>query len=244
MIFDEITYPMILLGAAFNLAEFNLNALILGAAVFAFGYVLYFTGKIGGGDVKLFTGITLLVPFVNESIFILNVFLASIFVSIIFISTNFFLKYAKKGIKIPENHESIKKAVILAAIIAAYFSIGISSGIFSQEFVLFAGIPAIFALVFISLEQGIKKHFFLQKIPVEKLEEDDIIAQEFLDKKTNKELNLAFKGIIDKKVQQKLIELKVLKVPVYRNLPKFAPFILIGVIISIFFPELIKMIVP
>ena len=242
LIFDEVTYPMIVLGALFNAAEFNLNAFLVAGVVFAAGYAMYVGGKVGGGDVKLFTGLALLVPFLGGNIFVLNVFVISGFFAILFFSVYFLLKYAKKGINFGENKESIKKAFVLALILAVYLFFGLSSGLFSQKFAAIIGVFGFCAIIFVALERGIKKEFFLKKIKISELEEDDIIAQEFLDKKIGKKLSLNFKGIIDQKVEQKLKELKQTHVPVYRNLPKFAPFVLFGVVVAIIFPDIFSVV--
>jgi len=237
LIYDEITYPMIAFGLLFNLVEFNLNAFLLAAVVFVIGYLLYFGGKIGGGDVKLFLGLALLVPFVGGQIFILNVIVISGIVSILFLSVYYLIKYAKAGISIEDNKQGIVKAIILLFVFFVYFYFGLSNNLFSINFIIFIGIPIFFALTFVAFEHGIKKNFFLKKIELKNLEEDDLIATEFLDEEIRKNLSLKFKGIIDKNVERKLIQLKVKNILVYRGLPKFAPFVLIGVIISVFFPD-------
>ncbi|MBI2598497.1 MAG: prepilin peptidase [Candidatus Diapherotrites archaeon] len=237
LIFDEITVPMILFGAIFNLAERNIYAFAIATIVFALGYLLYFSGKIGGGDVKLFSGLALLVPFLDGKIFVLNVFVISGFIAVVFLSVYYVLKYAKKGINLNENVESIKKAAVFSLVLIIYFYFLLSAGMLSEKFALFVGVPSVFAILFLSLEHGIKKNFFLKKIPLNKIEEDDLIASEFLDENTKKALSLNFKGIIDVKTKKKLHELKVKEVLVYRNLPKFAPFVFAGVIVSILFPD-------
>ncbi len=237
LIFDEITYPMIALGILFNLVEQNISGLILAAVVFVIGYALYFGGKIGGGDIKLFFAIALLVPFTGNSVFILNVIFVSGITSIVAMSVYYFLKYAKKGISIQENKKGITRAAILSLALLAYFYFGLSTKLLSTNFALIIGIPLAFSLIFVALEKGIKKNFFLAEVSLSELDEDDLIASEFLDEKTKKEISLKFKGIIDEKLKKRLAELKIAKIAVYRNLPKFAPFILIGVIVSIFFPN-------
>ncbi len=242
LIFDEVTYPMILLGALFNAAEFNLMAFLVAGTVFAAGYAMYVGGKIGGGDVKLFTGLALLVPFLGNNVFVVNVFVISGFAAIFYFSVYYLLKYAKKGINFEENKKSTKKAAVLALILAAYMYFGLSSGLFSQKFAAIIGVFGFCAIIFVALEKGIKKEFFLKKIRLEELEEDDIIALEFLDEKTSKGLSLNFKGIVDQKTGQKLKELKQTHVSVYRNLPKFAPFVLLGVVAAIIFPDIFSVV--
>ncbi len=77
LILDKITYPMLALGVLFSAAdvllEQSFTQLLVPLAVFAFGFALYYLGKLGGGDVKIFTAMALLLPFYRGEPFILNV---------------------------------------------------------------------------------------------------------------------------------------------------------------------------
>ena len=64
-IYDWITYPMIVLGIILSLIQLQWFNIGSGAIIFGLLFVVYKLGKIGGGDVKMFTGIALLNPF-NE----------------------------------------------------------------------------------------------------------------------------------------------------------------------------------
>ena len=68
LIWDEITLPAILLGIFLNLFPLQPLYLALGILTFAFGYFLYYFGKLGGGDVKLLTAVALLLPFYKSNI--------------------------------------------------------------------------------------------------------------------------------------------------------------------------------
>src|SRR3989338_361567 len=93
----------------------------LGIAVFAFGYALYWIGKIGGGDVKLFIGIALAMPFAGNYPFILLVLFAASLCSVAVISVQYVVAYALKGIDWKENRENTKRAVLFAIVFIAYF---------------------------------------------------------------------------------------------------------------------------
>ncbi|MEM4364211.1 MAG: A24 family peptidase, partial [Candidatus Diapherotrites archaeon] len=61
-IYDTITKPLILIGAILNIIENNYYAFLLPIIIYVIGYLLYKTGKIGGGDVNLYTGIAMIMP--------------------------------------------------------------------------------------------------------------------------------------------------------------------------------------
>ena len=51
-------------------------------------------------------------------------------------------------------------------------------------------------------------------------------------------LNLRGKRVFEKKEIEKLKKLKIAKLPVYRNLPKFAPFVFVAAVVIIALPDL------
>jgi len=237
---NKITYTLIAIGAVLNIVEQNWTGLALGAGIFAIGYALYYSGKIGGGDVKLFAGIAMAMPFIGGIVFILPVLLYSALVAVMFLSVYYFVKLARlKKLALKENMQGIVNAVGLGAILAAYFYFMTSIGFFQLQNALVLAIPLGFACLFLALEKSIRKNFFLKEVPVGKLEEDELIALEFLPEKIREKINPKAKRIIDEKMLKELKKMKITKILVYRNLPRFAPFILAGVILAILRPELV-----
>jgi len=57
-----ITYPLIIIGFVYSLFPWTFPNLILAIIFFGVGYYLNSKGLLGGGDVKLITGIILLTP--------------------------------------------------------------------------------------------------------------------------------------------------------------------------------------
>jgi len=247
LILDKVTYPMIAIGLILNLYEIFLHGinfdtmLLIGIplAVFALGYALYFMGKVGGGDIKLLAGIAMLLPIVEGAIFVLNVLFVAAMVSIIFISTYYVAKYFRKGIEIKKDFPTMLRALFYGLAIILYFSMLLQLKVMSFEKIALLGIPIFFAILFIAFENGIRKNFFLKTVKLSELEEDEVVAIDFLEKNTVKELGLKFKGVLGKNEIEKLKKMKIHEVKVYRQLPPFAPFILAGVIVSILKPDLI-----
>ncbi|MFH1587025.1 MAG: A24 family peptidase [Candidatus Diapherotrites archaeon] len=253
LINDYITYPMIALGILFSLIEFNLNAFIIAAAVFAFGYLLYFLGQIGGGDVKLFTGIALLMPFFGETNFlfpflgeagmpfVIGVLFVATILAFLFNSIYYIIKYAKKGIDFNYNKNGFIMGGILAVFLVVYFYLILQLGV-SMNFVIFMGILMVIGIIRLALERGIRKEFYLETVPLEKLEEDEIAAIEFIYSGIVAKAGLGIKRTIGKGEIEKLMELKVKEVAVFRNLPKFAPFVFAGVLVVILYPNILEFI--
>tara|TARA_Y100000310_G_C20701495_1_gene830397 strand:- start:8675 stop:9484 length:810 start_codon:yes stop_codon:yes gene_type:complete len=238
LILDKVTYPMIALGIVLNLIEFDLTLFAVVVPVFVIGYALYWFGKIGGGDVKLFTAMALLLPYYVGNIFIIHSLFAAALLSIVFYSVYYVGKYWRKGISLEKNKDSIISALVLGVFFAIYLTYLVSIGLMDNTVVVVVAVPIVFALFFFALEKGIKRNFFLKNIALDKLEEDEVIATEFLDKDIKDKFKVYLKGVLGKNEIGELQKLGVKKVPVYRNMPPFAPFILLGVLAVLLNPEL------
>ncbi|MEM4261555.1 MAG: A24 family peptidase [Candidatus Diapherotrites archaeon] len=236
-IYDTITKPLILIGAILNIIENNYYAFLLPIIIYLIGYLLYKTGKIGGGDVNLYTGIAMIMPSENNS-FIINSILFATITAITYVSTYYTIKYAQKGIEIEINKDNIKKAIILGTLITAYTIIAIITPTNNtiKTIAQITYIPLILGCIYIALEKGIKKEFFLKEIKTSEAEEDEIIAKEFIDKKTMDKTKNLLKEVMQPKEIKELEKIGIKKILVYRDLPKFGPFIFIGTIIALTMP--------
>jgi len=241
LINDYITYSMIALGIIFNLIEFDVNAFLIAGAVFVIGFALYFLGQIGGGDVKLFTGIALLLPVLDGITFIASSLFIALLLAIVFNSIYYTVKYFRKGIDFEYNKFGFINSGILAIALIVFFYLLWQMGL-SVNFLFLFAVVMLFALLRMALEKGIRKEFFLERVALNKLEEDEIAAVEFMDKDVVNETGLMIKKTIGKEEMEKLKKLKVKEVAVFRNLPKFAPFIFVGVIVVILYPGVLEFI--
>ena len=236
-IFDWITLPLIGFGIVVNVFDQNYYGLLIGAIVFVIGYLLYYTGKIGGGDVKLYSGIALALPVFNGSIFIITVIILSSLSAIVFLATYYFIKYYRKGIDFKYNKQGILRAAALAILITVYLAVLLNYGFVGGSYALIVSIPLLFGTVFIAFEKGIRKEFFLEKIKLKNLEEDEIVAFEFMDEEERKKIGKGFKGVFGAKEKKELEKKGIKELLVYRNLPRFGVFIFIGVVLALAFPE-------
>jgi len=237
-IYDWITYPMIALGVILALIQQQWNNLIFGAVIFAVLFIAYYFGKLGGGDVKLFAAIALLNP-QNDAGFLLATIFVAAMSAMVFYPIYYTIKYARIGISYEENKEGIQKALLFGAIIAAYFYFLSVFGMIGSISVGIIIVPLLFGLLFVALQKGIMKNFFEKKINLKNITEDEVIAE---GKNSQKIMNLLKgKKLIGEKEVKLLSKNGVNAIYVLRGLPPFGPFILIGVLIAIFYPDFVMM---
>jgi len=229
-IYDWITMPMIICGIILSILQMQWINLIAGAVVFVLLYATYKLGKLGGGDVKLFAAIALLNPY-NDYFFLVTVLFFAAMGAMVFYSIYYFIKYARIGINLKENKKGIQKALLFAIIIFVYFGTMVWKNFITLNVAELIIIPIIFGLIFVALQEGIKKNFFEKKIVLKDLEEDEVVAQ---GRNTSKIL-LLLKGkqLLGEKEIQLLKKHKITSVYVLRGLPPFGPFILFGIIMAL-----------
>ena len=239
-IFDWTTLPLIGLGLVLNAVEQEFLGIGMAVVVFILGYIFYYTGKLGGGDLKLYTGITMMLPFYSGGTFILSVILLSAFAAMVFLSSYYMVKYAAKGIDFSYNRQGIIRAGIVLAFALAYFYILMGRGFVSLNYALVFAAPISLGVLFLAFEKGIRKEFFLKKIMVSEIEEDEILAPEFMGEEERKTIAQGFRGVIGEKEKKWLEEKGIKEICVYRNLPRFGAFIFIGVALALFMPSFME----
>ncbi len=180
-------------------------------------------------------------PFAGNYPFILLVLFAASLCSVAVVSVQYVAAYALKGIDWKENRENTRRAALFAIVFIAYFFLlGQQSAITTLGIALL-GVPLLLGLVFFALEKGIRRNFFLKEKKLAELEEDELAAKEFMDADIVKKAGLKEKGILDQKSIEALKALGVTTVPVYQGLPKFGPFILAGVLITLWMPNYLQL---
>jgi len=235
-IYDYITYPMIIIGFILSLIQMQFFNLISGIIIFILLFIFYKFGKIGGGDVKIFTAIALLNPF-NQLNFLITLGFVAAMSSMIFYSIYYTIKYIRLGINFENEKKGIINALIMGTFLIIYFTFMLINNFISIYFIYLFAIPFLFGLVFFALQDGIKKEFFEEKISINKIEDDEILGT----KNSQKIINLfKNKSLINSSDIKLLKKNKISKIYVLRNLPKFGPFIFIGVLIAIINPNLIQ----
>jgi Flp pilus assembly protein protease CpaA len=237
---DSLNYSAVLLGVVLNIADFTPVAFLLAGAVFAGGYLFYISGKIGGGDVKLFTALALLIPFADGRFFVADLLLIAGITALIALSLYYPARYILRGINLEDNRKNLLPAGLLFIFSLAYFIFS-PALIPSPSFVRILALPFLFASFFLAFERGIRKEFFLRNVPLEALEEDELLASDFIGRETMQVIrggSRIAKGVLGKAEIRRLKEAGISEIAVYRNLPKFAPFVFAALLILFAFPSL------
>jgi len=227
-IYDWLNYPFIVLGAI--LAFFSPNVIWAfgqAAIVFGIGYLFYRFGKLGGGDIKFFTGLVLYFPFFNNTPFILVVLILASLFAILFYGVYYLILFLRKRDKLVNRN----------LLVSLFFSI-----IFAVLFLIFSYwylavilfLLSFFCFFFILSKDLLMERIYRKEILASKLLDDDLIDMKFLSTKYKelKKISVLETFPLDKKSFNKIkgIIKNNEKVFVYRNLPIFGPFISLGII--------------
>ncbi|MDD4050016.1 MAG: A24 family peptidase [Candidatus ainarchaeum sp.] len=249
-IYNWITFPLIILGLLllilesfilFNLGWFYfLKVFIIGSLIYGIGYLFYYFGKLGGGDVKLFLGIHLLVPYVNGQLLILWVLILSSLLSVLIVSIKYLFILFKK-ITFTEFKKIIKtrtSKMIIYLLMFIFFVFLLYSAIYNvgfSKYYFFLLIPIFIGLLTVLFEEEIKKYIYLKRKALRKIEEGDVLAIEFLSKELLNKLNMGNRQVIEEKDLLIIKNLDVKSLPIYDNLPRFGPYILLGFIFAVLY---------
>jgi hypothetical protein len=250
---DRLSHTMIGIGVilvAFSYPLYTaLWILALGTIVFVLGFIFYIFGQMGGGDVKLFTAITLLVPYYPQSIlqfvsslgitplaspypFIIPVFILSGIFFMLIIPLFYLRKLFAKSKKIKDFRKKVINGLIYCAILAPIIYMWLSI----SKFITLLFVPMFFALMIIPFKNDIVALFFARKKRIADLNDDDVLALECMDKKTIDRLWLwrkTFTGIELKKIKERAKKYKISTVLVCEDLPKYVPYIFLSLVLNL-----------
>lgn len=249
---NKLTHSMILIGAI--LVPFITTEILytygLAAAVFGIGFALYSFGQIGGGDVKLFTAIALLLPkfpkeltpyikelginpVISNYPFVIPVFLlAGIIGPMLIHSIKNHWKILKNKGKIEKYKKKSMKGVLFSLLLLPVFLIWTQiSVMFSLLF-----IPMAATIYLLPFKTDLVKLFYTEKKLIEEMDDDDVLSLEKIPKEKKEDLGLwrrTFTTSEIVKIKEKAKEKNYKEVEVCEGLPIFAPYIFIALIINL-----------
>ncbi len=248
---DKMTHFMIAFGATWALLAYpdSLMVIAIAAGVFALGFLAYIFGQLGGGDVKLFTALALLIPHYPKEAeafsaslglnpvssgmpFVVSVFLLSGIIGIFFISLGYLRRLCAKRDKIEKFNSKLAKGVVYSLLVVPPLLI---SAQFAKAFALLF-LPIALQMLVIPFKNDILKHFVVKQKPVSKLNEEDVLALEMIDEKTKKKLGLWRKTFMNRElkiIKEKARRAGIKTLPECEWLPKFVPYIFAALIISL-----------
>ena len=249
-IYNWITFPLIIIGFLFLLFEsfifpvfgyiYFLKVLLYTGIIYGVGYLFYYFGKLGGGDVKLFLGINLSLPYLNGQIFILWLLILSSLSSVLIVSIKYmYILFKKLKFKKILNilKERISKVILylLMLIFFTYFLYYSITVLEQSIFYLFLIVPIFFGFFSVIFDKEIKNYIYLKNKFINKIEDGDVLCVEKVSKEVREKLNLKGREVLEEKDLETIKKLNLKSLPIYDNLPRFGPYILIGCILSIYF---------
>ncbi|HIH18927.1 TPA: prepilin peptidase [Candidatus Micrarchaeota archaeon] len=250
---NYLVYGFLGCALALNVLFFDsalfIQALVIAAAVFGSTYLLYKAGQLGGADAYVLTSISLCVPYLSKPFlageqsvpypFILSV-LAPTGLAFILHMVARFLPYISRKISKGEVRFGLTKIAgpLLLLLAFAFFIYSISILPVALPIQYVAILSFLFAsLFFFSLFKEEIKDSMVEMVPVSRLQEEDVLALEKMDKHLAKKLGLS--PLIGKAAIAILKKSKLKRVPVYTGMPFFLPYLLLGLAFSLLFGDLL-----
>jgi len=250
---DWLTFGMLGLGAAAVVFSNGVGGALVVAVpaivVLAAGYLLYRAGQIGGADVLLFAAIALLIPEVPAGMldarqyvislpFVFSLFLAS---GIIFGIVTFAkylppaMRALRKGeVKVDAGQKL--RLLLMAVVAAAYVWFAVTNGMAAASIVVVL-LAVAFSAFFYVFKRFIAENFLIKNVTVKGMDVEDVLAVDGIDPAHVKKYNL--RRLLTQKEIERLAKLPIKKFPVYKNMPAFTPYILIALVLTLLFGDLL-----
>lgn len=264
---DRLMFTMSFAGLLFAFLSYDFDLIVFSAfgalVIFLIGYLLYKTGQLGGGDVFLFIGLHLLLPVVPLGFlgafqdfmgldyfsyaigavsivgfpFVFSVFVASSVLAMVGTSLFYFWKLFSKGFSPKLDWVKGGAAMFFAFVVMWFLNTVFEFSLVQNAFFVVLFSSAAFLTFF---KTQIEQEVLIKFVPIKDVEDEDILVLEKLDKKLVKEYGLEkvlTEGQVKllKRIQK---EKRINRFPVYKNLPRFGPYVLFGLIASLLFGDI------
>jgi hypothetical protein len=241
---DKFLWGFLAVAFLVNLIFYHEHLFIFSVALAAFiagiGFLFYRVGQLGGADVFVIASIMLLLPiqpsFVGLSFNLPFIFPVWIFSGVLF--ALFVMFYF--GWKLIENEAKPKLAFALLLIPYALFAyFFINSFLFSPVYFIFLTV-ALFATIFFLMYREPLQMLLAEELPVSQLEPEDVLALEIMNPDMIRRYKIP--RLVTEAEIERLKEQKVPDVWIYTKLPPFVPFILGGMVLSLFLSKYLLLI--
>jgi len=252
---DKLNYAMIAIGLAYVWLSFPMSDALwhtaIAALVFLIGLALYLFGQLGGGDVKLFAALALLMPIYPAALSAINpvgaivapyppvvsIFFAAAVISMVFVPVNYLNKLYHDRKKLKNLRKKITRGAMYSVATLPIFYIW---SVFSPR-ALIVALPIILGAFSLAFKEDILERYVSMKKKVKDLNEDDVLALELMDDKVVKKLGVGMrKTFFDKElkaIKARAKKHKISTVMVAEHLPTFGPFILAGLMLTLLFGD-------
>lgn len=201
----------------------------------AIGYLFYRVGQLGGADVFIIASIILLLPihpsFSEMSFNIPFIFSVIIFSGVIF-ALYMMVHFGFKLLKTDAKPNYLYLLMFIPYGLFAYVYVG--SFLFSPIYFAFITISMFAIIIMMVFKESINK-LLAEELPLSQLEQEDVLALELMNKDMIERYKLT--RLVTKNELERLKKTKLTELWVYTKLPPFIPFILIGMVLSLFFAK-------
>lgn len=266
---EKITFSMIGAGTLLALAQANVFSGAItyfdwgllqlafggGAIIFAVGWLLYKTGKLGGGDVLLYTGIQMLLPVKPHALdglllpyllpaerlfqwqllfdtglpFFLSVFLLSTMLALLGSSINYAWRLRKLKLK----PDFLAAGFGMVAVIGFAYAMGVmGAGPKATAFYAVFLLPSAMLLAF---RKQLMDEVIVQKVTITQIEDEDILVLEKMPQAIVAKYKLG--PVLTKSEVEKLRLIakreKITKFPVAKVLPRLGPYVFLAVLLGV-----------
>ncbi len=224
----------VLANVVFFDADIVLYSAALTAILFAFGFLLYRTGQLGGADLFVVCSITLLLP-IHPSFLDTPFNYPLIFSTLLYSGVAFavFSVFYFARLIVSSSGKPKANPVYLLLLLPYFFFayIFINASFFSPVYFFIASVLLLSTVFFLVYRKSINEAM-MEKVKVSSLEgEEDVLVNEKM-KRIMEDRGIG--PVLGKKEVSKLREAGVKEVWIYSRLPPFLPFLLIGLLGAIF----------
>ena len=255
---NEVSYSFVALALLINFANFDLNSFIFTAgvalALFIIGYVFYRMGQIGGADILVLCAIALAIPlqpslslFVSgKAPFLMPFQIPFVFSVIIAASLSFSVAMLFKNVpralldfssgKVKIGPLRYLSALFIFAAYGCFVFLASQLPLFPPLYIILITFVMASSLFFMLFKDYIQDSM-IEEIPVSRMQEEDVLAIEKMDKKIIEKYKL--RKLLTLSEIARLKKLPIKKFPVYTKMPMFLPYVLIGLAVSLIFGDLL-----
>jgi hypothetical protein len=210
-------------------------SLAIAAFFSAVGYLFYRVGQLGGADIFVLASVMLLLP-LHPSFVGMTFNLPFVFSLIIFSGVAFalyvMLFFGWKLMKTEARPKLLYLLLFIPYLLFAY--VYINSFLFSPVYFIFITL-LLFAVIFFMMFKESLNMLLAEEIPVSQIEPEDVLALEVMNKDLIERYKL--QRLVTKEELARIRKTKIHDLWVYTKLPPFIPFILLGMLLSMFFAK-------
>ncbi|MFH1785488.1 MAG: prepilin peptidase [Candidatus Micrarchaeota archaeon] len=236
---DLFLYSFLLIAFLINLLFYEetlfIFSLAIAVVVSGIGYIFYRVGQLGGADVFILAGIMLLLP-IHPSFSEMTFNIPFVFSIIIFSGVVFALyMMVYFGFKLLNTEAKPNLLYLLMLVPYGLFAyVYLGSFLFSPLYFAFITISMFAITLFMMFKESVNK-LLAEELPLSQLEPEDVLALELMNKDLVEKHKLT--RLVTENEIARLKKAKLTEVWVYTKLPPFVPFILVGMVMSLFFAK-------